>query len=140
MKNLKLALGILLAVSAVSCNKAVKAVDNRGMISFDVNSNESVADIATKSQVSEFTTLPVAGNFTIVITNDASETVWNGLIADWDAATPLPAGNYSVTATYGEEGVEGFDKPYFTGSAEFAVNGGDTTDVTIPVELANSIV
>lgn len=140
MKNLKLALCVLLAVSAVSCNKEGRFVSDRGMISFNVKSNYDVTDVATKSQVSEFTTLPASGNFTIVIKNDASEQVWNGLIADWDPATTLPAGNYSVTAAFGEEGVEGFNKPYLTGSTDFVISGGATTDVKIPVELGNSIV
>ena len=35
---------------------------------------------------------------------------------------------------------EGFDKPYFTGSANFTVVGAQTTAVTIKVSLANTVI
>lgn len=136
MKILKLAFPIILALAAVSCNKGAVVSEN-GRISFAVSRSDQVAD-ATKSLVSEFTTLPSAGSFTLEITgNDYN---WTGLLSEWDATTALPVGNYTVRAVYGVEGEEGFDKPYFAGQTSFAVIGAQTTAVSIPVSLANTIV
>ena len=52
----------------------------------------------------------------------------------------LPAGNYTVKASYGSLEEEGFDKPYFTGTQTFAVKGGETVAVSIPVALGNTII
>ena len=36
--------------------------------------------------------------------------------------------------------MEGFDKPFFTGTADVTVKGGEQTSVSIPVSLGNAIV
>lgn len=136
MKVLKLAFPILLALAAVSCNKDAR-MSGSGRISFALTSDYSVAD-ATKSQVSAYTTLPSAGSFSIEISGNNYS--WTGLVSEWDEATALAVGNYTVSAVYGEEGVEGFDKPYFVGQKDFSIAGAQTTEVSIPVSLANTIV
>ena len=45
-----------------------------------------------------------------------------------------------MTATYGSLEEEGFDKPFFTGSAKFAILGAQTTDVEIQVSLGNTVI
>ena len=52
----------------------------------------------------------------------------------------LATGEYTATAQYGATTDEGFDKPCFTGSMPFTINGGDSKQITIPVSLANAIV
>jgi hypothetical protein len=108
-------------------------------VSFVLSSDLEIAD-QTKSNVSQFTTLPSTGEFTISITDASSAPVWSGKLADWDPATNLQAGNYMVTATYGSIEEEGFDKPYFTGSANFSVAGAQKTEVKITVSLGNTVV
>lgn len=137
MKHLKTIMSVLVLLAAVSCTKHQTA--GNGLVSFDLLNNLQVEDV-TRSKVSDYTALPSAGNFTITILDAGSATVWSGKVSAWDAATQLPAGNYSVKANYGSLEEEGFDKPYFYGIQTFAVQGGQTTNVSIPVSLGNTIV
>ena len=84
--------------------------------------------------------MPAAGDFTITILDESSSQFWSGKISEWDSSTPLPAGNYTVNASYGDIEDEGFDKPYFTGTQTFAVKGGETSSVSVPVALGNTII
>lgn len=137
MKHLKTILGVMVLALAISCTK--NHAEGDGQVSFVLESDFEVVD-QTKSSVSQFTTLPSSGDFTITITDASSAPVWSGKISDWDPATLLQAGNYKVTATYGSLEEEGFDKPYFTGSADFAIQGAQTTEVKISVSLGNTVV
>lgn len=137
MKHLKTILGVMVLALAFSCTK--NHTEGKGQVSFVLSSDLEIAD-QTKSNVSQFTTLPSTGEFTISITDASSAPVWSGKFADWDPATNLQAGNYMVTATYGSIEEEGFDKPYFTGSANFAVAGAQKTEVKITVSLGNTVV
>jgi len=138
MKFNRIAL-IAMTVLAAACNKNQDGM-TEGSISFTVASCEDVIEV-TKSNVSDYTSLPAASAFTLNIVDKDGAQVWKGLLSEWDSASqPLSVGNYSVSASYSEEGVEGFDKPYFTGNANFGIVGGQTTNVSIPVALANSLV
>lgn len=124
-------------LAAVSCNKNQTSV--HGQVSFGVFSDENVTDV-TRSNVSNYTTLPATKDFTITIFDSSSAAVASCLLSEWDAQTPLQAGNYSVTAVYGDLEEEGFDKPYFAGSTNFSITGGATQNVSVPVTLGNAIV
>lgn len=127
---------IAFVLLAASCSKENGKV---GSVRFAVESSEEVTEV-TKGKVSDYTTLPASASFNISVKDADNALVWGGPVSAWDASTALNTGNYSVTATYGEEGVEGFDKPFFTGSSTFAVTGGNTTQVSIPVQLGNTLV
>ena len=137
MKHLKTIFGVLALIAAVSCTKS--QTEGNGRVAFAVSSNDVVADM-TKSNVSDYTALPAAGDFTITILDESSSQFWSGKISEWDSSTPLPAGNYTVNASYGDIEDEGFDKPYFTGAQNFAVKGGETSSVSVPVALGNTII
>ena len=137
MKNLKTIIFASLLLAAVSCTKNQDA--GSGQVSFEVNGNLELADV-TKSNVSDYTTLPSAEDFNISVLDATSAPVFTGKISEWNPATVLLAGNYTVTAEYGSLEEEGFDKPYFQGSASFAITGNQTTAVKIPVSLANTVV
>ena len=130
---------IMAAAAIAALASCSKADETAGAVSFALEQQTAVADVVTRSYVSDYTTLPSASDFTITL-KSASSTVYSGPLSGYDSATKLDAGNYSVDASYGTEGDEGFDKPYFTGSKSFAVQGGETTTVSIPVSLANSII
>ncbi len=136
MKHLKTIISVLVFLTAVSCMKTLPA--GSGQVTFGIAGNHDIADM-TKSNVSDYTVLPSAEDFTLSISGP-EEYRWDGKIAEWDAATVLLAGEYSVTATYGSIEEEGFDKPYFIGSTTFLVNGGETTVVSVPVRLGNTVV
>lgn len=137
MKHLKTIFGVLALIAAVSCTKS--QTEGNGRVAFAVSSNDVVADM-TKSNVSDYTALPAVGDFTITILDESSSQFWSGKISEWDSSTPLPAGNYTVNASYGDIEDEGFDKPYFTGTQTFAVKGGETSSVSVPVALGNTII
>ena len=137
MKHLQTILAMVVLTLAISCTKS--QTQGNGQVSFVLSSDIEIAD-QTKSSVSQFTTLPSSGDFTITITGASSGYEWTGKISDWESSTMLPVGNYKVTATYGSLEEEGFDKPYFTGSAGFAVAGAQTTEVKISVSLGNTVV
>lgn len=137
MKRLKTFMSMLVLFAAVACNKSQTA--GEGQVSFGVFSDENVTDV-TRSNVSDYTTLPKSVDFVISIFDSSKAPVWEGKISEWDSATKLKAGNYTVEATYGDLEEEGFDKPYFTGTATFAITGGETKNVSIPVALGNTII
>ena len=137
MKHLKTILGVMVLMLAFSCTK--NRPEGNGQVSFVLTSNLEIAD-QTKSNVSQFTSLPASRDFIITITDASQANVFTGKISEWDSATLLQAGNYKVTATYGSLEEEGFDKPYFTGSADFAIVGEQTTEVKISVSLGNTVV
>ena len=137
MKHLKTFMNAMVLLAAMSCAK--NQTDGNGQVSFEVEGSHEVADV-TKSNVSDYTTLPSAGDFTITIKDAESSEVWSGRLSDWNAGTLLLAGTYTVEAAYGSLEDEGFDKPYFAGVNTFTVKGGETTSVSIPVTLGNTVV
>lgn len=137
MKHFKTILSVLVLLATFSCSKNQTA--GNGLVTFEVTSNQTVADV-TRSNVSDYTALPSAGDFTITVLDGSSAQFWSGKISDWDSSTPLPAGNYTVNASYGDLEDEGFDKPYFFGTEAFSVNGGESVAVSVPVALGNTII
>lgn len=134
MKICKLTLCALAAALLVSCNR-----QEGGGVHFCVAQDLSLLEV-TKSQVSDYTSLPSGGDFDIVLTNSGGDEIYSGTLSGYDGSTPLKAGNYSVKATYGSASSEGFDKPFFEGEKSFSVSGGSTTAVSIPATLSNAIV
>ena len=141
MKLYRISVLAALSLAALSCSTKVVQGDggNEGFVNFTVENGGEIVEV-TKSNVSDYTSLPSVSDFRIVVKNSDGAPVYDGLVSGWTSSTALMVGNYSVDASYGEEGAEGFDKPYFAGSASFAVTGGQTTAVSVPVKLGNSIV
>lgn len=135
MNYLKTIISVLVLLAVISCQK--NQTEGSGQVCFTVSSNEIVADM-TKSKVSEYTTLPSTEDFSISVSGSGYQ--WSGKISDWDETTVLLAGEYEVTASCGAIDTEGFDAPYFVGTQSFAVAGGETSSVSIPVSLGNTIV
>lgn len=137
MKHLKTILGMLVLFAALSCTK--NQMEGNGQVSFVLNGDYEIADL-TKSNVSQYTTLPSSEDFNLSIADASSASVWKGKLSEWDSATLLKAGSYKVTASYGDMEEEGFDKPFFTGSADFTVAGGQTSEVQISARLGNTVI
>lgn len=84
------------------------------------------------------------GNFSIVVEDAEEETIYSGPISGWSNDKPLAFGNYTVTATYDLRQVgfygNGGQPAFESEEVSFAISNADIpTDVTIPVELSNSI-
>lgn len=137
MNHLKTILSVMVLMLTFSCTK--NSVEGNGQVSFALSSNLEIAD-QTRSSVSQFTSLPNSGDFIITVKDASGATVWTGKLSEWDAATLLPVGEYTATATYGNLEEEGFDKPFFTGSSSFTVAGAQTTKVSITVSLGNTVI
>ncbi len=139
MKKLKqsITLAGLLLLAAVSCTRQPDG--EVGFIRFAVDSDDFVTDV-TKSNVSDYATLPSSDEFTLVLSNASGDEVYNGLLKNYDSSTAIKVGSYTATASYGSSSDEGFSKPYFSGSADFTIAQGTTSTVSIPVSLANSMV
>ena len=126
-----------LILAAVSCSRNQDS--SIGFVSLAVESDESVAEV-TKSNVSDYTTLPSADDFSLVISDASGSSIYSGALKDYSSATAIKVGSYTAVASYGSSSDEGFGKPYFSGSSTFTVAQGTTTPVVIPVSLANCIV
>ena len=135
MKKALLILSSAFVLVAISCTKELAS----GSLKFYVDSDVDVA-IATKSKISDITTLPDGKDFSLVIKNSADKLVWSDSLKNWSETTKLPEGTYKVTASYGTANDEGVSKPQFVGEREFSIMGDKTTEVKIPVELKNCII
>ena len=134
MKRMKFITVALAALALAACQKA----DQTGRLIFSIEEGQ-VADVETKGNVSDYATIPSAGNFLLTVKNGPA-ILWSGMLCDWDSTKELKAGNYTAEASYGSATEEGYAKPYFFGSANFSINGGQSTTVGIPVSLGNTIV
>lgn len=139
MKLIKASILLLALGAAAGCKKTEAPAADTGSITFAVAAQQEVADV-TRSQISDITALPAAADFTLTITDAQKKTVWSGTIAQMTEPYTIAAGEYTATAQYGSVSDEGFDKPCFTGSVPFTINGGDSKQIAIPVSLANAIV
>ncbi len=129
-------LALFASLMAVSCSQNTES--GVGFINLGVSSDESVVEV--KSSVSDFTTLPSADDFTLVLSDQEGTEIYSGPLKNYSSTTAVKAGNYTALAYYGSSSQEGFEKPYFSGSVSFTVAQGTTSDVIVPVSLANSIV
>ena len=120
-----------------SCTKST--TDSEGSVSFVISSDQYLADI-TKSNVSDYTTLPGSDDFVLTINNSAGNAVWRGNASEWDPATKLMVGEYRVTASYGNIEDEGFNKPCFEGTQTFTIKNKETSQVTVSASLANTVI
>jgi hypothetical protein len=136
MKHVRTIMGVLVACAALSCTKIQNGT---GQVAFTVTPDESVVE-CTKSNISDYTSLPVSADFTIVVKSSESEPVYNGKLSGWDSATKLKAGAYTVNVTYGDIEEEGFNKPYFYGESNFTVVADQTAQVSVPARLGNTII
>ena len=136
MKLVRTIMGVLVACAALSCSKIQ---GGSGQVAFTITHDESIVE-CTKSNISDYTTLPVSGDFIIAVKNSELEPVYNGKLSDWDSATKLKAGAYTVKVSHGDIEEEGFNKPYFYGDASFNVVADQTTQVSVPASLGNTII
>lgn len=135
MKISKSLIGLVMLVVMASCTKA----GHEGGIRFSISAEQVLTDI-TRSNVSDYTALPDADEFVLTITDADGAYIWTGPAKDWDPATKIKAGEYSVTAVYGNIEEEGFDKPCFEGRQSFVVKDKEVTQVGVSASLANTVI
>ena len=135
MKTLKLLMGLIVSTMIVSCSKSV----TDGSVNFVISAEQNLTDV-TKSNVSDYATLPGTDDFVLTITDASGASVWTGKVSAWDPTTKLKSGDYTVSAYYGNIEEEGFNKPCFEGHQDFTVKTDETAEVTISAMLANTVI
>lgn len=126
--------GALAILLPLSCSRT--GSESVGLARLSLQSDWEVTDV-TRSNVADYTTLPQAEQFTLSI-KDAGDN--ETPVAAGQGTVELAAGSYTAKAVFGSVSDEGFDKPCFSGSSDFVIVGGSTTDVSINVKLANCLV
>lgn len=85
--------------------------------------------------------VPAAEQFAIdLVSSDGSYSKSWATLQAFNKEEGFPMGNYTITASYGDIDSEGFTAPYFKGSAQVAVQLGQTENVNISATLANCMV
>ena len=128
-----------LLLTVTFCLSCSEKISNTGTISFRVSSESVLAEV-TKSNLSSFTALPSGGDFDLLLQDSKEKTIYEGKAKDYPADKALVAGNYTVTATYGDVTQEGFDLPCLKGVQQFTVSGGSTNEVEINATLQNALI
>lgn len=84
---------------------------------------------------------PDAADFSISLTNLSTDEVktW-ATLSDFNNQKSFATGQYTLTAFYGDPDEEGFNKPYFTGTADVTVLEARESTVEVTAQLANSMV
>lgn len=82
---------------------------------------------------------PAIADFKVVIKN-SDGTVWKQWEKYGEGITvdEIPAGNYTIETSYGENFAAAWDAPYFFASKGFSINADATTEVALSATLNNS--
>lgn len=134
MRRLFLMTVLLAAVAVASCQKT----EQTGTMVFSLSDGD-VIEVETKGNVSDYASVPSESAFMLEV-KSGKTSIWSGSLTDWDPEFKLKAGNYSAEVWCGSAEEEGWSKPYFYGSEEFSIFGGQVSAVDIPVSLGNCIV
>lgn len=99
--------------------------------------------VAIGSRADEFASQalePLASQFAIsLVSKDGSiDRTWES-VAKFNNEDGFPMGSYTISASYGDPDVEGFDNPYYYGEEEIEVSLGHTTVQTITATVGNSM-
>ncbi|MBR3831410.1 MAG: DUF4493 domain-containing protein, partial [Muribaculaceae bacterium] len=128
---------ITLGLSSCSSDDSPTGIGS-GMVNLNLNINPS---IITSSQVPPSILIPQPDDFSILMnSNDGN------VSQSWDTFVNFPqnklfrSGSYTLTASYGNNEIEGFDCPYFIGNTTIQVSENTTTNANIDCKLANSLV
>ncbi|MBP5539393.1 MAG: DUF4493 domain-containing protein [Bacteroidales bacterium] len=135
----KIVLWILLLTLALSCSKQASA-PGTGTLRLSLSSVDLV-DEAVKGTLADYgITAPAAADFFLSIKNASGQLYWSGKVSEWTGEIALIEGKYTVSAVYGTEGEEGFEKPWFGASEEVNIVADQAHDVVLNARLANTMV
>lgn len=135
-KTTILTLFAIIFFSLSGCERDDEQVANCGRLNIKLSANASV-DNTTTRVVTENEALPNVNDFAIaVLQNNNVQLSWDKY-AEYTEGTEIPAGNYTLKATYGNIENQGFDVPYYEGTEDFSIKKGESTDVSVTCYLAN---
>lgn len=124
----------------VSCaNEDKQGSSGYGAINVQVSADYKVVTV-TRSTAESASTIenPDVSEFALkLVSSDGSfSRAWDSL-ADFDPATKIPVGAYTMSAFYGDIDTEGFEKPFYLGETPVAVRDRENSSVEINCTLAN---
>ena len=124
----------------VSCaNEDKQGSSGYGAINVQVSADYKVV-LVTRSTAESASTIenPDVSEFALkLVSSDGSfSRAWDSL-ADFDPATKIPVGAYTMSAFYGDIDTEGFEKPFYLGETPVAVRDRENSSVEINCTLAN---
>lgn len=127
---------VLLTSLLAACVQEDKLPAASGTLHLSINNISSQTETRlTPGEIGK----PLKEKFTLKIQRTGSQSVYyDGIFKE---SIELPAGNYDITATYGQNVTIGKDCPYYTGTTrEVKVEADKTTGVTIPCKVSNALI
>ena len=136
MKNIRILLLASAAVVAGGCakNETPAGSEGYGTLRIDCRTD---AMITTRAEIA-VTPVPSAAELALTISGTDYFQTWESLAAFNDAGETLTAGTYTAEISYGEPKAEGVGKPYYYGSKEIEIVARQSTEETVPVQIANA--
>lgn len=147
VKKLSSALLAALLLGATSCSDDNPWMGETGkggiklILSMDTRVKDAIAQTrATEVEGSEYFEIPAKEDFKIVLEKvDGTMKKEYRNLEHFAQETSFAAGQYKLSALYGDINVEGYKCPHFSGIADVTVFEGQTTEVELIATLANSL-
>lgn len=135
---------LALATLWTSCSSDEPGAENGyGIVQPEISADYDVKATwtVTKATTAPAVIQPEIGDFSArLLRKDGSvDKTWSK-VTDMSSAERFPVGDYTVSASYGDMADEGFDKPYFYGSASFTLYDGEVAQPEVVATLQNTMV
>ena len=143
MKLIKSGAILCSALLLIGCNEENPwhNSNGNGHISPIVVTDGTVKEMKTVTRAEELITTPSVEELRLDLKKlDGSFSKSWESVSEFSEEELFSVGAYTMEASYGSMENEGFESPYFYGSAEFEVEEGETSDVNITTSLANTMV
>lgn len=134
-----LAVSAALTLSLAGCSGEEKGTSSTGRISPFV-SLQPEALTSTVSRAGSEPNIAASDLSLKLVSEDGSINRTFSSVNDFPTDEKFKVGRYTLSAYYGENGVEGFEKPYFYDEQTFSVKSDETASVDLTAVLANSMV
>lgn len=115
-------------------------ITNSGIVNINLNIDNKII-ICGNDSILKDSLIPSIDDFSI-----AMKSFDGNFVGQWTSISQYPkdeavrTGSYSISATYGDINIEGFEKPFYYGGSEIHVSEGTTSNVEITCALANTMV
>ena len=127
---------LLLLLGFVSCQNELTPNQPTGglLVKLD-NVSTSILSRATPAELGK----PAAENFNLQVVDKASGmTKYDGKMTD--KLIRLAGGEYTVTASYGENPIAGIDAPYYIGTEQVTVVQNEVTEASLTCKVGNALI
>lgn len=130
---------LLLGISSCSSEVDDPAIgQGEGKLRIALKADGQTAEVSTRAAAVD--PVPEVGDFSLTLLRKGE------IVSSWEKFSQYPdeasfrVGSYTLEASYGKLEEEGFEKPCFFGTADFAVRGGETSQVEVTCQLQNCLV